>query len=224
MAYAPDQSAMNIPLTYRERAFTVLEGLVVVVVLLLLLAILLPTLNPPRRHASQFNCVNNLKQVGIDCRIWEGDHGDNYPMNVPVAQGGAQELIATGNVAACFQVMSNELATPKLLVCSADTRHIAATNFAMLRQTTNLSYFIGFRVTENDPQASLSGDANLMQNGHPVSAGILDLWTNTACWTRDRHGEVGYVLFTDDSVQPVRQIGFTSAAGTDYATNRIVAP
>ena len=215
---------MNMPLTYRERAFTVLEGLVVVVVLLLLLAILLPTLNPPRRHASQFNCVNNLKQVGIACRIWEGDHGDNYPMNVPVAQGGAQELIATGNVAACFQVMSNELMTPKLLVCPADTRHVAATNFATVLQATNLSYFIGFSVTENDPQASLCGDANLMQNGHSISAGILDLWTNTASWTRDRHGEVGYVLFTDGSVQPVRQIGFTSAAGTYYATNRLVVP
>ena len=40
-----------------------------------------------------------------------------------------------------FQVMSNELSTPKILACPADTR-AAANNFFRLKNQ-NVSYFVG---------------------------------------------------------------------------------
>jgi hypothetical protein len=74
--------------------------------------------------------VTNLKQIDLAFRIWPGDQSDKYPMQVSVANGVAMELIATENVAACFQVMSNELSTPKILTCPADISRFAAEHFA----------------------------------------------------------------------------------------------
>ena len=104
---------MKIPPITHRRAFTMVEALVVTLVIALLLALFLPTLNRPQRRSSRIGCVNYLKQIGIAVRVWQGDNNDKYPMNVPAALGGAQEMMATGNVVLCFQVMSNELATPK---------------------------------------------------------------------------------------------------------------
>ena len=213
---------MKIQAPRRRRAFTLFEGLVIGTVLLLLLALFLPVLGNGNRHRSHINCVNNLKQVGLALRIWEGDNNDKYPMEVPLAAGGAQELVATGNVAAVFEVMSNELAAPKLLLCPEDARHHAATNFDLT--PANLSYFIGLDGSETNPATVLSGDANLVRNGRPVAPGILSLWTNTPTWSPDRHRGYGYILVADGSVQVCKNVGFASLPGTYYATNRIVTP
>ena len=45
-----------------------------------------------------------------------------------------------------FQVMSNELSTPKILVCPADTR-VAAANFVRLKNQ-NVSYFVGLEASD----------------------------------------------------------------------------
>jgi hypothetical protein len=82
-----------------------------------------------RRKAQRLNCVNNLKQIDISFRLWIGDQGDKYPTQVSTKYGGVMELAATGNVAAVFQVMSNELSTPKVLFCPADIDHQFAPNF-----------------------------------------------------------------------------------------------
>ena len=138
--------------------------------------------------------------------------------------GGAQELIATGNVAGCFQVMSNEMNDPKLLICPQDSLHEAATNFAALDRT-NLSYFIGLQVTETDPPGVLSGDANLVQNGRVVAAGRVDLGSNSVSWTRDRHQRMGNILMTDGSVQTAGRIAFTNWNGVAcFPTNTVVVP
>src|SRR3974377_1288221 len=93
----------------RNRALTLMEVLVIIAALVILAAVLLPALAAAKRKSSKINCVSNLKQIVIAFRIWEGDHDDKYPMFVSVTNGGAMELVATGNVTACFQVMSNEL-------------------------------------------------------------------------------------------------------------------
>jgi hypothetical protein len=62
-------TAMKIQLTHRQRAFTMMEGLMVGAALALLLAIFLPVLANSRRHVYRGNCGNNLQQVGIAFRI-----------------------------------------------------------------------------------------------------------------------------------------------------------
>jgi hypothetical protein len=226
---------MKIPQNHRCRAFTLLDAILIGAVMTLLVLFLAPllTIGTRAKMRSGIHCAGCLKEISIACEIWQGDNGGKYPMAVPVALGGAEELLATGNVAAVFQVMSNELATPKILKCPEDSRHKAATNFASLTRA-NISYFVALTGSHPSPVAAagensrvpflLAGDANLRQNGQPVRPGIFNLWSNTAAWTPDRHGEFGNVLAADSSVQTVRQIGFASSAGTYMATNSIVAP
>jgi len=53
-----------------------------------------------QNEAERIHCVNNLKQLGLAMRIWEGDNGNKY----------STSLVA----------MSNELSTVKVLLCPSD--------------------------------------------------------------------------------------------------------
>ena len=179
------------------------------------------------RQCCKIGCVNDLKEVGIAFRIWEGDNGDHFPMYVPVAIGGAQELIATGNVAGCFQVMSNELSTPKILLCPNDPINTAATNWNLSR--TNISYFIGFDALEDiTPDSLLSGDDDLVQNGRAAASGVVTLAGVKTTWTLDRHKGSGNVLNAEGNAQGVYAINGVGAKfemNQPYpATNRVVIP
>ena len=131
--------------TNQKKAFTLIELLVVIAIIAILAAMLLPALAAAKRKAQRINCVNNLNEVGLAFKIWEGDNNDRYPMAVSGAQGGASENIysggaagtyAAGKAGVCiiFGVMSNELSTPKILYCTSDSgaNRQAATNFTQL--------------------------------------------------------------------------------------------
>ena len=208
----------------QNHALTLVEVLVVITVLAVLAAIFLPAIAAYKVRKLQIRngCVNNLKEISLAYRVWEGDHGDKYPMFVSVTNGGAMELVATGNVAACFQVMSNELYTPKVLVCPEDTSRIAATNFTTDFGGSKISYFINPDAIEAYPQMILSGDDNFEIGGILVKSGLLELSTNTPIsWTAARHKFVGNIVTADGSVQQMTQSGLRSAL---IATNRLAIP
>src|SRR5271154_3201932 len=172
----------------RNHALTLVEVLVVIAVFAVLAAMFLPAIVSTGHSGRQrINCVNNLKEIGLAYRLWAGDNNDKYPMFVSVTNGGAMELIATGNVAACFQVMSNELSTPKILHCPENTEHIATNSFAVLTNS-NISYFVGVDARETDPQAFLSGDDNFATDDIPVKSGLVQFTTNAnVTWASGRH-------------------------------------
>ena len=206
-------------------ALTLVEVTIVIAVLVIAVALILPSLAKVKRGPSRISCINDLKQTGLAFRLWEGDNG-KYPMQVSVTNGGAMELIATGNVAACFQVMSNEVNNPKILLCPEDTRRVLATNWSTLNNS-NISYFVGLDVTnDTNLKMLLSGDDNFAIGGVPVKSGLLQLLTNTpVAWTKERHKLYGNIGLADGSVQQLTTDGLRQALQqTSVATNLFALP
>ena len=219
----------------RNQALTLTEVLVSVAVVGVMAGVAYLAFHRPktvRRTAYQNNsleiqCVNNLKQIGLAFRIWEGDNGGKLPMRVPARKGGAQELVLKGNVAACFQVMSNELFTPKVLICPADADRIAADNFAAGFDNRKVSYFVGADASDDQPAMFLSGDGNFAVGGIPVKSGrLLLLATNAPVrWTAARHMNRGNLGLADGSVWQTDDPRLVQRLiETGLATNRLAIP
>jgi prepilin-type processing-associated H-X9-DG protein len=211
----------------RATAMTLFEVLMVIATVVILAAMILPALiTRPHINRSRINCVNNLKEVGLSFKLWEGDNNDKYPMTVSVTNGGAMELVATGNVAACFQVMSNELSTPKILLCREDDAHASATNFGAGFNNRNVSYFIGVNANETNAQMFLAGDDNFELRGISVKSGLREFPTNTPIvWSAARHKFAGNIGLVDGSVEQFSQVGLQKAfVETRVATNRLAIP
>jgi len=215
-----------------NRALTLVEVLVVIAILAVLVVLLPPALADARKKAQLISCNGNLKQIGLSFCVWEGDHGGKSPMQVSVTNGGTMEL-ANGNSAWInFAVMSNELATPKIVICPADKTRFFATNFTTDFNNSKVSYFVGLDAVEPEPstylyaQRFLSGDENFAGSGVPVKSGLLELSTNTPiAWTAARHKFVGNIGLADGSVQQVTTVGLQTALHqTGLATNRLAIP
>jgi len=135
----------------KTSGFTVLELLVVVVMVFILAALILPAvIRPPCVHSTRIQCVNNLKQVGLAFRMWSDDNNNKYPMSFYTNDSGGLLFADATNGFRYFQAMSNELSTPKILVCPADSR-TAATNFLTDFNGFHLSYFVGLQADEARP-------------------------------------------------------------------------
>lgn len=203
-----------------------MEFIVVVAALAVLVAMFLPGLMKTRVRASRLNCVNHLKQVGLSFRMWAQDNGDQFPMRVSVTNGGTMELVESGTVYPHFLVMSNELNTPKILVCPEDRRRSPAMSFSTNFSNTNLSYFVGVDASELMPQSFLTGDDHFTVHGQRPKSGLLQLGTNRpVAWLRERHAYGGNVGLADGSVQSFTSASFLrSVAGSGVGTNRLAIP
>jgi hypothetical protein len=172
-------------------------------------------------RAMRVACCNNLRQIGMAFKAWALDHNDCYPMGMECTNFWGMERSRERPAAAYFGVMANELGHPLFLVCPADPGRSVATNFGRL-SNSNLSYFVGVDVRDENPQMFLSGDRNLTTNGVALSGGrVYTLATNGVIgWTGQMHKNEGNVLVDDGSVQQ----GTSVAPGVVFGTNRIAVP
>jgi prepilin-type N-terminal cleavage/methylation domain-containing protein len=204
----------------QKMAFTLIELLVVIAIIAILAAMLLPALSAAKRKAQRINCVNNLKQVTLAFKTWEGDNGDRFPMAVSTTAGGALQDVFSGNLNSLttanptamtnvFCVMSNELNTPKILYCTSDSPRGPAPQFGNLNSINFISYFIGGDAADAAPAAVLIGDRNMANKNTPTTmyttattTGRPLPGTGTSIWTQnDLHLNVGNIGLADGSVQ-----------------------
>jgi hypothetical protein len=93
----------NLPEQYGGGGFAI-AGLVMgcfsFFVTMMLAGMLLPALAKAKDKATSVQCVNNMRQIGVGARLYATDNHDKFPTS--------------------FLQMTNELATPRVLVCPAD--------------------------------------------------------------------------------------------------------
>jgi len=204
---------------------TRVELIVVVFVIFIFAAIFcsVPDRNM-RRKAERIGCVNNLKAFGCAIRMWGNDNGDKYSMGLSLTNGGTMEFLASPNVFPHFQILSNELQTPKVLICGADERN-PATNFTTDFNDSHLSYFIGADADETNPSMFLAGDRNISVNSREQS-GLVTLTTNQVVgWTRKIHKNQGNILFVDGHVDQLSTTRLRDLVkNTGVTTNRLAIP
>jgi competence protein ComGC len=175
----------------RTKAFTLEDMLIVIVITAVLAVLLLPALASHHGGGQRISCANNVKEVNLSYNIWAGDNNGKYPMDIPVLEGGSKEYMNSSDAWRTFQVMSNELSTPKILYCPEDAaRGSAATNFGDGLKN-KISYFIGVDAAGTNETVLLSGDDHFLINGSPVKPGLVDVTSNTPiAWDSSRHVSV----------------------------------
>ena len=201
------------------RAFTRVELATIAGSLALLATVVLPAVATSRARDHQLVCFNNLRQVGQALLTWAGDHGDHIPPMVLSSEGGTRQATLSANAWYHFAWISNELQTPKGLLCPADTGRQARDfssdpNGGLLHpayRNNAVSYTLGHPLAEY-PTDWLSTDRHLRYEAlnqscsyYPVAASIYLRPTQTlrVAWTNSIHVNSGNVLTRDGRVEPL---------------------
>ena len=207
-----------------------IELLCVIAIIGVLASLLLPALNQAKEKARRIQCVNHLRQVGMAFQSFAQDHNGQFPMAVPTNSGGSLEFAQsayriTGPFYFSFhhfQILSNELVSPKLVVCPTDTR-LPATHFGFL-QNDNISYIVGINADASHPNSILAGDRNLTNDWLGSSSLVRFGPNNTLRWTAELHRFKGNLLFADGHVEQINSPGLVSTRNQIPLTADLVLP
>ena len=171
---------------------TRLEVLCVLVVVVILASMIIPA-GHDREKVNAIRCRVNLKNIGIAYRIFAEDNAGLFPFHVSTNQSGSLEL--TNDIAAQFRALSNELATPKIVLCpSLAAKVIAATNWAGL-DAKRVGYFLNLSVSSKLTNSALSGDIGFTINRKAMISGVNEISAaNAIVYPKEIHGGAGNIV------------------------------
>jgi regulator of replication initiation timing len=89
-----------------------------------------------KEKAQKINCINNLKQFGLAVRIYANDNNDAFPPDI--------------------LSISNELSTPRILVCPADTGRSPAKNWGVFSSDACSYEYLAVDGSAKEPERVLS--------------------------------------------------------------------
>jgi prepilin-type N-terminal cleavage/methylation domain-containing protein len=180
--------------TLGAKGFTLVELLLVIGVVAILLA-LIPCWIPrkSKHRANQISCRSNLKHVALGFQIAKQD-SDMFPVMLATKE----QSLRTTDVAIFFRALSNELATPRVLVCRANGQQ-PAVSFDQL-SANNLSFFfnVSAPMTTNDSASLLYGDRHVT-GGRKIGKLLIIQADDKVAWAAKPHREAGNAAFTDGS-------------------------
>ena len=240
------------PIHRRLGAFTMIELAVIVAIIALLAALFLPSVVNAKKHAMRIRCISMHKQLSTGLRLFANDAGD-YPFRflsnrtkplpslTPLATNNPSELWKL------LQVAANDLSSPYILVCPADSARKRATSFETNGVPTEfshpanrlnaISYFLSLDAEEGSPGNILMGDRNLTidpegatDKGTKLLFGQQDIGcaspiAGSVRWTSAIHGGGGNAAFMDGSVQQLTSSKLRQAlTNQPVVANRIWLP
>ena len=202
----------------KAAGFTRADLLAIVFVLGLLALAAGPALGGLKPRSDLAACANNLRQVWSACEAWGLNHDGERPWTTSASQGGTRGSALAQNAWYHFSVLSNTLASPRVLVCPSDLAKHSATDFSGASRGGFLN--VGFRNNAVSycvgtdcpslaaiPTAILATDANLNFTGYAsCSIGALRVGVlmrtmpNSFDWAQGQHYPFGNVLLNDGRV------------------------
>ncbi len=200
-------------MTSKQRAFSVLELLVVLAVIFVVgvCVVLGPHYYRSRQKASTIKCSSNLKQVALSFKMFAGDNDQNFPYFATNSVVWQNETDAWKH----FYALSNELGSTRILICPQEDLQLKTgaqifgqtdTNNNLLGLSTlknsAISYFVGIDARETAPDLVLAGDRNVFATSQTVNGPLMEVTgTNLLQWNFRLHTKWGNVALSDGSVQ-----------------------
>ena len=217
------------------RGFTLIELMVVIAIIALLAALILPALTRAKEQARCVKCLSNLHQVCLAYKTWALDHEGHYPWSLPPEEGGTYGPSA-GQSYSNFLSLSDELVTPKILVCPSDRATKAtvtdwSTGPDGLLHSGNrnyaVSYFAGLDAFDSLSFTLMAGDRGLTGGKSTGCASVadgagvpaMDLTPSTYAkltWDSSVHGVRGNIGVSDGSVQKTTRAQMTNLVAEAY--------
>jgi hypothetical protein len=210
-----------------QHAFTRLELLACLAAVALLTNIIAVVLATVASRGDRVACFNNLRQIGVGYAQFASEHDQQMPWRVTRAEGGNFDHPLKNNAFIQFSILSNFVASPRVLLDPAEDRPTArvATEWSNNPQggllhtsfgNNSVSYFLGLDANFTTPAGILSGDRNIRHGGFSgCASGITPAASlpprnpgnSPLAWTNALHGLSGNILLYDGSVHEVDTSG-----------------
>ncbi len=199
-----------------QDAFSRIELLAVIASVAIVACLALPALGNSRSRSQTAQCLNNLRLMGRATLVRVSYVQEQVPWRVLSSEGGTlpEPNGPEKPGVAWFEYLwlSNDLATPRLLTCPADTGVIQASSFDEYKSVgfrgSATSYLLNLHATSDMPDSMLFGDRNLKFDSYGAGScvarvanlGSVSSQSSNYGWSNAVHGFNGNVALVDGSV------------------------